>query len=121
MSGYNIAGCAVCSVGCDPVNAIPNGTCPKFWERPEGSSLCSQSWTCSQFSNPSNRIVGGVFLLVALLYVRIMYYNYKKGSPDTVVSTLHTTTSQHDSLLGLGVFKRALRAWKRFSPRTHAR
>jgi hypothetical protein len=31
-------------------------------------------------SSTNSRIVGGAFFLVALIYVRIMYYNYKKNS-----------------------------------------
>ena len=116
MAGYNIANCAVCIEGCDTVDNIPNGTCPKFWDRPPGSSLCMQSWTCTQFSNANNRIVGVIFLLVALLYVRIIYYNYKKGALDANLITATDSSSASSS-----VFKRALRAWQKFNPRTHAR
>jgi hypothetical protein len=72
--------CSLCPQGCPTVDGTPNGVCPKFWQRPDGSSLCSQSWSCMPNASTNSRIIGSFFFLVTLIYVRIMYYNYKKNS-----------------------------------------
>lgn len=80
MSGFAFASCASCAQGCntfdDPLNGT--GSCPKFWQRPYGSNLCSESYSCSA-SSISIRIVGCFFLIVALVYCRLIYISYIKS------------------------------------------
>ena len=80
--------CVMCPQGCDTVDKSPDGVCPKFWQRPDGSLVCSQAWFCIPYASINQRIIGGCFFLIALIYIRIIYYNYKKtstASPDVAL------------------------------------
>lgn len=118
MSGFAFASCVSCAQGCntfdDPLNGT--GSCPKFWQRPYGSILCSESYSCSA-SSISIRIVGCFFLIVALVYCRLIYISYIKS-----------TTSAHASagveLQGsarVRVLNRALKWLRAVDPQTAAR
>ena len=72
--------CQVCPQGCDTLDKSPNGTCPKYWQRPDGSPLCSQAWTCVEYSATNQRITGAFFLFTTLIYFRIMYFANSKNS-----------------------------------------
>ena len=62
--------CTLCIDGCQQT---PEGLCPLHWQR-NASGHCTESWNCLQYSNTINRVFGALFLFVALIYVRIMYY-----------------------------------------------
>ncbi len=85
--------CRLCASGCDTVdNSSPNGTCPKFWQRPPGSTLCSQAWSCETGTATGIRVCGAVFLALAVVYVRLIYHNCKKSFAQRV--TRQTVTRQ---------------------------
>ena len=102
--------CSLCPQGCPTVDGTPNGICPKFWRRPDGSSLCSQSWSCMPNASTNSRIIGGAFFLVALIYVRLIYCNYKKMSLEG-----EKNSSTKGSTTSTGLF------WKRIAPQNFAR
>jgi hypothetical protein len=80
--------CVICHQGCDTVDKSSDGVCPKFWQRPAGSLVCSQAWFCIPYASINQRIIGSFFFLIALIYIRIIYYNYKKtstASPDVAL------------------------------------
>ena len=83
--------CQVCPQGCDTLDKSPNGTCPKYWQRPDGSPLCSQAWACLDLAMVHSRIIGGLFLLIVLIYVRIMYYNYKRDESSAAAVARNQT------------------------------
>ena len=122
--------CAVCPQGCDTVDSAPNGTCPKYWQRPDGSPLCSQAWTCLDLAMVHIRIVGALFLLISLIYVRIIYYNYKKDMANTAAVSRRLTRESFNSrrdqrgtdyfAVSAGCFNQILSKMK-MPPRTLAR
>ncbi len=91
--------CVICSVGCDTVNKSSDGVCPKYWQRPAGSLVCSQAWNCMPYRNINERIVGSFFFVVALIYIRIIYYNYTKNPIDAERSAPHQSSSTCTSAL----------------------
>jgi hypothetical protein len=102
--------CPICPQGCSTIDGSPNGICPKYWQRPEGSSLCSQSWNCAQYSNDIARVIGSFFLLLAFVYLRIIYFNYTGNSTEgESTSATKSTVSRIRSF------------WKNVSPQNFAR
>ena len=62
-------------VGCQ----TPEGVCPKYWQR-DAAGHCTESWNCLQYSNTIHRVIGSLFLLLALIYLKIMYI--RRVRPD---------------------------------------
>ena len=91
--------CVICPQGCDTVDKSSDGVCPKFWQRPAGSLVCSQAWFCIPYASINQRIIGGCFFLIALIYIRIIYYNYTKNTIDAERSAPHQSSSTCTSAL----------------------
>lgn len=106
----HMASCLSCAQGCETVDPL-NITCPKYWQRPEGSNLCSQPWACGPML--VERSAGIVFLFVSLVYVRLIWYNYQKYVTGAEVA--------HRGKPPSGKFNLLLHSLKRVSPQTLAR
>jgi hypothetical protein len=118
MSGFVFASCASCAQGCNTLDDPLNGTgsCPKYWQRPDGSNLCSESYSCSA-SSISIRIVGCFFLIVALVYCRLIYISHIKSTTSAFASA---GAELQGSACGR-VLNRALSCLRAVDPQTAAR
>ena len=116
--------CLVCVQGC---TKTPEGGCPKNWMIPAGSaeSLCSEAWNCMQYPNTIQRVVGVMFLLVALIYVIIIYHRHRHASEDsrarTATSSERITCSMSPSGIFIYIYKIIMVFIQRVPPQNFAR
>jgi hypothetical protein len=107
------SGCVRCPEGCATTDT--DATCPKYWQRVEGSALCSQAWICSSSTSSGIRLIGVVYLLVVLVYARLFYYNYKKHSAVSEGGAVGAPFAAG------GFFQRVLNCFKGIPPQSYSR
>ena len=113
--------CSVCVEGCQQT---PEGLCPFYWQR-NASGYCTEAWNCLQFQNTIDRVVGAAFLLVALVYARIIYYRSARADEPRArtASAVEWPSCSFLSLSGVFIFLYKLCVWviERYPPQNFAR
>lgn len=108
-------------IGC---GKTPEGLCPKYWLR-DATGNCTESWNCLQYSNIIHRVIGVLFLLVALIYARIIYYR-SVHADELRKRTITPFEMPHCSCLSLSgififIYKFTLSIIERYPPQNFAR
>ncbi len=113
--------CSLCVEGCE---RTPAGLCLFYWQR-NASGYCTEAWNCMQYSNVIHRVFGALYLFIAFILVRIIYYKsvHTDDSRACTAAAVEWPSCSFLSLSGIFIFVNKLLVFviERYPPQNFAR